>query len=265
VLVTEKSINAAGIEVEREVERVVPRPWRPLEAIAEFFHQLTRPAAAAALWLSVWTAAVMTLINVVAGTLTAYVLVRYRFPGRALLNAVIDLPFAIPTLVTGVMLVILYGPQAALGSFLSQRLGWEILFAPPGVVLALLFVCFPLVVRTVQPVVAELERDQEEAAWLLGAGAVQTIWRVLLPQLAPAIASGALLAFARALGEFGSIVVVAGNIPMHSQTAAVYVLGEIESDNRGGASAMSVALLALSFALVLLVERLQRHRRSRHA
>ena len=265
VVTTERAINAAGIEIEREVEREIPQPWSPSAALAEFGRSLTRPAARAALALSLWTAAVMTVINAVFGTLTAYVLVRYRFPGRALLNALIDLPFAIPTLVTGVMLVILYGPQTALGQLLGTAWDWPIIFAPPGIILALLFVCYPLVVRTVQPVLDAVDRSQEEAALTLGATPWQTFRRVVLPAVWPAVASGALLAFARALGEFGSIVVVAGNIPMYTQTAAVYVFGEIESDNRIGASGMAVALMALSFTLVLAVDRLQRARRRRTA
>ncbi|HNP73210.1 MAG TPA: sulfate ABC transporter permease subunit CysT [Kouleothrix sp.] len=219
---------------------------------------LTQPVARSALWLSLWTAAVMAVINAVMGTLTAYVLVRYRFPGRALLSALIDLPFAIPTLVAGVMLVVLYGPQRALGAWLGQNLGLQIIFAPPGIILALLFVTFPFVTRAVEPVLAALERDQEEAAATIGAGTLTIFRRVVLPALAMPIATGALLSFARAIGEFGAIVVVAGNIPLRSQTAAVYVFGEIESENQRAATAMSVVMLLIAFGLVLLVDYLQR-------
>ena len=176
------------------------------------------------------------------------------------MNTLIDLPFAIPTLVTGVMLVILYGPQAVLGEIFVERLGFEILFAPPGIILALMFVSFPLVVRSVQPVLEEIESDQEEAARSLGASDWQTFVKVVFPAILPAILTGALLSFSRALGEFGAVVIVAGNIPMHSQTAAVYVLGELESENRVGASAMSAVLLVISFALVLVVDQIQRRR-----
>lgn len=223
-------------------------PWRAL----------AQPVARHALWLTLWTAALMALINAVMGTLTAYVLVRYRFPGKALLNALVDLPFAIPTLVAGVMLVALYGPQRALGAWLDQQFGLQVLFAPPGIILALLFVTFPFVVRTVQPVLEGLERDQEEAAATIGAAPWTIFRRVVLPALAPALISGTLLSFARAIGEFGAIVVVAGNIPFRSQTAAVYVFGEIESGNQRGASAMSVVMLAIAFATVLAVDWLQR-------
>src|SRR5688572_15206929 len=164
---------------------------------------ILQPVAWHALMLSLWTAGVMALINAVMGTLTAYVLVRYRFPGKALLNGIVDLPFAIPTLVTGVMLVVLYGPQRALGAWLDQTLGLKIMFAPPGIILALLFVTFPFVVRTVQPVLQSLDREQEEAAATIGAGAWTTFRRVVLPALAMPVASGALLSFARAIGEFG--------------------------------------------------------------
>lgn len=228
------------------------------------WNDISRPAAWAALQLTLWTAALMTLINTVMGVLTAYVLVRYKFPGRSFLNALIDIPFAIPTLVAGLMLVVLYGPQTALGSFLKNNLGWQIIFAPPGIILALLFVSFPFVVRTLQPVLMEIDLDQEDAAHTLGASGWTTFRRVLLPAILPAVITGALLCFARALGEFGSIIVVAGNFPMRSQTAAVYVLSQIESDNQRAASAMSVVLLGLAFALVFIVDLVQRQQERRN-
>ncbi|MGH2522666.1 MAG: ABC transporter permease, partial [Anaerolineales bacterium] len=198
---------------------------------------ISQPIAWNALQLTLWTAAVMALINAVMGLVTAYVLVRYTFPGKGLLNAIVDLPLAIPTLVTGVMLVVLYGPQSAVGGWLEQHFGWRVIFAPPGIILALLFITFPFVVRAVQPVLLNLEQDQEDAAATLGANAWTVFRRVTLPALVLPLASGTLLSFARAIGEFGAIVIVAGNIPMRSQTAAVYVLGEVESENRLGASA----------------------------
>jgi sulfate/thiosulfate transport system permease protein len=216
------------------------------------------PVARSALWLTLWTAALMAMINAVMGTLTAYALVRYDFPGKGLLNGLVDLPFSIPTLVTGVMLVVLYGPQSAVGGWLDRELGWRVIFAPPGIILALLFVTFPFVVRAIQPVLESLDRDQEEAAATLGAGAWTSFRRVVLPSILVPLTTGTLLSFARAIGEFGAIVIVAGNIPFKSQTAAVYVLGEIESENRRGASAMSVVMLTLAFVLVLLVDVIQR-------
>lgn len=233
--------------------------------VSGLWDDISHPAAWAALMLTLWTAAVMTVINTVMGVLTAYVLVRYKFPGRSFVNAIIDIPFAIPTLVTGVMLVILYGPQTAVGSFLKQEFNLQILFAPPAIVLALLFVSFPFVVRTLQPVLMEIDLDQEEAAHTLGASSWRTFRTVLLPAIAPAIVTGALLSFARALGEFGSIIIVAGNFPLRSQTAAVYVLTQIESDNQRGASAMSVVLLGIAFCLVLVVDIVQRRQERRGA
>jgi sulfate transport system permease protein len=228
-----------------------------------FWQAITVPVAWHALLLTLWTAGLMAVINAVMGVLTAYVLVRYDFPLKRLLDAVIDLPLAIPTLVTGVMLVILYGPQQSLGMWLSQRLGLQIIFAPPGIVLALLFVTFPFVVRAIQPVLEGLDRDVEAAAATLGAHPWTIFTRVTLPALAPPIASGTLLSFARGIGEFGAIVIVAGNIPFQTQTAAVYVFGELESDDRLGASAMSVLMLAIAFGLILLVDAWQRRAQRR--
>lgn len=219
---------------------------------AEFYRQINLPIAAHAIRLSLWTSGLMAVINAVMGLATAYVLVRFDFPGRKFLNSIVDLPLAIPTLVTGVMLVILYGPQEALGGFLKDKLGLQIIFAPPGIVLALLFVTLPLVVRTVQPVLMQADRAQENAAATLGAGSWSIFWRIVFPGVMVPLANGTLLAFARAIGEFGSIVIVAGNIPLYTQTAAVYVLGEVESENRLGASAVSIVLMAVAFGIMWL-------------
>ncbi len=220
-----------------------------------------RPVPRSALLLTLWTAAIMAVINGVMGMITAFVLVRYRFPGKAFLNALVDLPISIPTLVTGVMLVVLYGPQSAVGGWFNQNLGWRIIFAPPGIILALLFVTFPFVVRTVQPVLEALDREQEEAAATLGASDWLIFRRVTFPALLLPMTSGILLSFARAIGEFGAIVIVAGNIPLRTQTAAVYVFGEVESENRRGASAMSVVMLLIAFTLVFVIDLLQKRRR----
>jgi len=228
------------------------------EGISGLVRQVSLPIAWSALKLTLWTAAIMTVINTIMGAMTAYVLVRYEFPGKALLNGIVDLPLAIPTLVTGVMLVVLYGPQEALGAWLKNSIGFSVIFAPPGIILALLFITFPFVVRTVQPVLLSLDRVQEDAAATLGAGAWTIFRRVTLPPLALPLASGALLSFARAIGEFGAIVIVAGNIPLFSQTAAVYVLGEVESENRLGASAVSIVMIAIAFGLIMLVNWLQK-------
>lgn len=221
------------------------------QGIGEFWRQITLPAAASALKLTLWTAAVMTVVNTVMGVLTAFVLVRIDFPGKRLLNGLIDLPLAIPTLVTGVMLVILFGPQETLGAWLKQQFDLSVIFAPPGIILALLFLTLPFVVRSVQPVLLELDRAQEYAAATLGAGGWTIFRRIILPPLTLPVLTGALLCFARAIGEFGSIVIVAGNIPFRSQTAAVYVFGEVESENRLGASAVSIVMIAIALGLLL--------------
>jgi sulfate transport system permease protein len=222
---------------------------------------ISLPIAWSALKLTLSTSAVMAVINAFMGTLTAYVLVRYSFTGKSLLNAIVDLPLAIPTLVTGVMLVVLYGPQSAIGGWFKDQLGWGIIFARPGIVLALLFINYPFVVRAVQPVLESLDRSSEEAAATLGANSLTIFWRVTLPALWLPIASGGLLSFARAIGEFGAIVIVAGNIPMRTQTAAVYVFGQVESANRQGASAVSIVMLSLAFGLVLFVDWLRQRGR----
>lgn len=230
----------------------------------EFLAEIAKPTALAALELTVLVAIVTTLINCCMGTLTAFVLVRYQFPGKKVFDAAIDLPFAIPTLVTGVMLVVLYGPQAPVGSWLAAR-GIQVIFAIPGIVLAMLLVTYPFVIRAVQPVLMEMEMDQEEAAFTLGASSWTVFWRVLLPALAPAIASGAMLSFARALGEFGAVVVVSGNIPGRTLTAPVHIFGLIEEQNTRGASALSMVLVALSFLSLLILDRAQRRRETWNA
>jgi sulfate transport system permease protein len=233
------------------------------DGLATFVASVTKPVALSAIGLTIWTAAVMAVINTIMGTLTAYMLVSYRFPGKALFNTLIDLPFAIPSLVTGVMLVLLYGPQTAIGGFFEKRLGFPIVFAPPGIVLALLFISYPFVVRTVQPVLMQMEVNQEEAAHTLGASPWTTFRRVIFPTIRPAIIMGGLLSFARAMGEFGSVIVVAGNIPMRSQTAAVYIFGQIESGSTQAASGVSVVLLFLAFAITLSVDFFLRRRNAR--
>jgi sulfate transport system permease protein len=235
------------------------------QGLVEFWRQVTLPMAWHALKLTLWTAALMTIINTVMGVLTAFVIVRYDFPGKRLLNGIIDLPLAIPTLVTGVMLVILFGPQKALGAWLKETFDFSVIFAPPGIILALLFLTFPFVVRSVQPVLMELDRAQEHAAATLGAGGWTIFRRIILPPLSLPVITGALLSFARAIGEFGSIVIVAGNIPLVSQTAAVYVFGEVESENRLGASAVSIVMVAIAFGLLMFADVLRQRSRRKTA
>ncbi len=221
-----------------------------------FWASLVRPAALNAIWLTLWTAALMTVINVVMGTLTAYVLVSYRFPGKEILNTLVDLPFAIPTLVTGVMLVLLYGPQTPIGSFFDKSLGIKLIFAPPGIIIALLFVGYPFVIRAVQPVLLTLEPNQQDAAQTLGASDWYTFRRVIFPAIRPAVVTGGLLSFARALGEFGAIVIVA----IRPQVATVYLYGQVEGGNMQAASAVSVVLLLIAFIITLTVDLVESRR-----
>jgi sulfate transport system permease protein len=215
---------------------------------------LTAFGARQALVLTVVMATTTAVVNVVFGTLIAYVIVRYRFPGRSVVSAIIDLPFAIPTLVTGIMLVALYGPNAPIGAFFLRH-GVHIVFAQLGILLALLFVTLPLVVRTVQPVLQELDEAEEEAARVLGASRWATFRSVVLPAIRPGIVAGGLLAFARALGEFGAVVVISGNLPNKTLTAPV-LISQLILANPAQAAAISTLLFALSFVLVLVTERL---------
>ena len=212
-------------------------------------HALSAPGALAAIRLTLITATLTAVINAVMGTLLAYVMVRYRFPGRALLSTVADLPIAIPTLVTGLMLVAIYGPNAPIGKFLSDA-GIKVIFAPLGIELALLVVTLPFVLRTVQPVLLELDPAEEEAATTLGANGWTTFRKVVLPTIRPAIAAGALLSFARACGEFGSIVIVSGNIVNKTLTAPVYIFQLTSQFRFEEAAAVASLLFAISFVMV---------------
>ncbi|MGH7257882.1 MAG: sulfate ABC transporter permease subunit CysT [Nitrospiraceae bacterium] len=225
--------------------------------IGRFVADITTPQASAALWLTLKGAFLTTLINALFGTLSAIVLVRYEFPGRWFLNALVDLPFAIPTLVAGLMIAAIYGPTSFAGEWLEQR-GVAVLYDTPGIVLAMLFVTMPFTIRALQPVLMELEREQEEASFTLGASAWTTFWKVTVPSVLPGLLTGVFLTFVRALGEFGSIVIVAGNIPMKTQVASVYVYGEIESYNPQGATSVSMAILMISLVILVLLERLTR-------
>jgi sulfate transport system permease protein len=217
--------------------------------------------AKAAIRLTLEMAALTAIINGIFGTLLAYVLVRIRFPGRDLLSTVVDLPFAVPTLVAGVMLVALYGPSSTVGGWFEAH-GIHIIFAPLGILLALLFVTLPLVVRSVQPVLLELDPAEEEAARVLGAGRWTTFRRVMFPALRPAIAAGCLLAFARSLGEFGAIVIVSGNRVNDTLTAPVFISQLLQPGHYGStggpdpAAAVSAVLFGLAFVLVLVTEKL---------
>ena len=215
-----------------------------------FWEVVSSPEATSALRLSLVAALVVALVNAVLGTLIAWVLVRDDFRGKSLVNAVIDLPFALPTIVAGLTLLALYGPRSPIDV--------NIAFTRTAIVLALLFVTLPFVVRTVQPVLIELDTGMEEAARSLGASELRTFTRVVLPSILPGILSGLALAFARAVGEIGSLVIISGNLPYETQVASVYVISRIESGDRPGAAAVATVLLAVSFALLLAIGAIRR-------
>lgn len=212
---------------------------------AALFDAIGERQAIAALKLTLTAAAIVALINSVTGTIIAWVLVRDEFPGKPVVNALIDLPFALPTIVAGLTLLALYGPDSPLGLNLA--------FTMTGVVTALLFVTLPFVVRSVQPVLLEIDRDMEEAAASLGASRSRIFRSIVFPNLLPAICAGAGLAFARAVGEFGAVVLIAGNMPFKTELASVYIFGQIESNSVQAAAAVSVALLVISLLVLALI------------
>jgi sulfate/thiosulfate transport system permease protein len=218
---------------------------------------LTAPRTLAALRLSFGGAIISALVSAMVGLLVAWVLVRYRFPTRRLFDALVDLPFALPTAVAGIALTALYAPNGWLGSRLLEY-GIRIAFTPLGVLLAMVFVGFPFVVRTLQPVIESMDRDVEEAASSLGATRTQTFFRVTLPMLTPALLTGFALALARAVGEYGSVIFIAGNLPMVSEIAPLLIVQKLESYEYASASAIGVVMLAFSFLLLVLIEVLQR-------
>ena len=230
----------------------------------EFWERTMAPVARAALWLTIWTGLLVGILNTFLGTATAWVLTRYPIPARSVLSALVDLPLAIPTLVAGVMLVVLYGPASLVGESLHVW-GIEIAFARPGIVLALLFVTLPFVVRAVEPLLVEIDPAEEEAAIVLGAGPWLTFLTVFLPAITPAAISGGIRSFGRALGEFGSIVVIAGNIPFKTLTGPVFIFGEIESGAPRTAAAVSAVLLLFALALHGAARILEQYTGARHA
>ena len=222
---------------------------------AAFWHQATAPESVAALKLTLGVSAICALVNAVAGTAIAWVLVRDDFRGRGLVDAVIDLPFALPTIVAGLTLLALYGPG---GPFRV-----DVAFTRAGIVLALLFVTLPFVARAVQPVLLELDEEMEQAAASLGAGSFEIFRRIVFPNLLPAILSGLALAFARAVGEFGAVVLISGNIPFKTEVSSVYIFGQLQSGNTAGAAAVSVVLLVISLGVLLGIGGVRRWR-TRH-
>jgi len=230
--------------------------WESSKAGADgFWDAVSSPASVAALKLTIGASLAVSLINAVFGTITAWVLVRDEFPGKTMMNAVIDLPFALPTIVAGLTLLALYGPRSPIGV--------NVAYTRTAIVLALMFVTLPFVVRTVQPVLQELDREMEEAAKSLGASDLGTFVRVILPNILPGILSGVTLAFAKAVGEFGSLVIITGNLPFKTEVSSVYIFGRIESGDTASAAAVAVVLLVLSFGLLLSIGVI-RHVATRH-
>ena len=215
-----------------------------------FRDALTNEQTAAAIELTVGTAFAVTAVNVVMGTIIAWVLVRDRFPGQRFLEVLIDIPFALPTIVAGLVLLSLYGPDSPVGVNIANTRS--------AVFVAFLFVTLPFIVRTVQPVLAELERDVEEAAMSLGASRFTTFRRITLPSIIPAIAAGAALAFARAVSEYGSLVLLSGNLPMRTEVTSVRILSSIENDNLEGAAAVATILLLISLIVIIAFDLIQR-------
>jgi len=221
-----------------------------------FWAVVTAPRVLAALKLSFGASFAAALLNAAFGLLVAWVLVRYRFPGRRIVDALVDLPFALPTAVAGIALTAVYAGNGWLGQYL-EPLGIKVAFTPLGVIVALTFIGLPFVVRTVQPVLEDLEPELEEAAATLGANRLQTFQRVILPAIGPALLTGFTLAFARAVGEYGSVIFIAGNMPMVSEIAPLLIIIKLEQYDYAGATSVAVAMLVISFVLLLLINVLQ--------
>ena len=227
-----------------------------------FWQVVTSPRALASYRLSFGASLLAAAANLVFGVLVAWVLVRYRFPLRSLADAVVDLPFALPTAVSGIALTAVYSRTGVLGGPL-ERLGLQVAFAPPGVLVALVFIGLPFVVRSVQPVLQELDREMEEAAAVLGATRWQTVRRVVVPEVVPAALTGFALAFARALGEYGSVVFISGNMPLRTEITPLLIMTKLEQFDYPGATALAAVMLVVSFVLLLALNRLQAWTRAR--
>jgi len=227
-----------------------------------FWAAVTEPRVLASYRLSFGASLLAAAINLVAGLIVAWVLVRYDFPGRRFVDALVDLPFALPTAVAGIALTALYAPNGWIGRPLGQ-LGIKVAFTPLGVLVALIFIGLPFVVRTVQPVLEDLDREIEEAAASLGASRVQALAKVVLPVLAPALLTGFVLALSRAIGEFGSVIFIAGNMPFVSEIAPLLIITKLEQYDYGGAAAIATVMLAASFVLILAVNLLQKWQQRR--
>ncbi|UXM94455.1 sulfate ABC transporter permease subunit CysT [Bartonella sp. HY329] len=234
-------------------------------SFSEYIDIIKTPTVSHAIWLSLWTSMLAALINVVFGLLIAWVLVRYNFPGRRLVDACIDLPFALPTAVAGIAFATLYSPIGWLGSLLN-KLGISIINTSTGIVIALIFIGIPFVVRTIQPAIAEFEKDVEEAAASLGANRLQTFIKVILPALLPSIMTGFALAFGRAIGEYGSVIFIAGNLPRETQIAPLMIVIQLEgnaANKYANAAAIGATMLVIAFIILLAINLLQAYNRRR--
>jgi sulfate transport system permease protein len=230
---------------------------------SKFIELTLDPRTVNALTISFGTAFIAAVVNLFFGVILAWVLVRYRFPGKRVVDAMVDLPFALPTAVAGIALTALYAPNGWIGSLL-EPLGIKIAFTPAGIVVALIFVGLPFVVRTVQPIMEEIDKEVEEAAATLGANRFQTISRVLLPGLLPAGLTGFALAFARGVGEYGSVIFIAGNLPYVSEIAPLLIIIRLEEFNYAAATAIASVMLLLSFFMLLVINMIQAWSRGRY-
>ncbi|WML30069.1 sulfate ABC transporter permease subunit CysT [Neobacillus sp. OS1-32] len=221
-------------------------------SFADFWQTVTNERVIAAFRLTFYTSFAAALVNAVFGTLIAWVIVRYEFLGKRIVDALVDLPFAIPTAVAGIALTTLYAPNGWFGQFFTS-LGMKISFTPAGIMIALIFIGLPFVVRSVQPVLQDMEKQYEEAAATLGANSRQIFHKVILPAISPAILSGFALAFARALGEYGSVVFIAGNMPMKTEIVPLLIITKLEQFDYAGAAAVAAVMLLISFILLLLI------------
>ena len=222
----------------------------------QFVTAVTSPRVMASYRLTFGASLLAALVNLVFGLLVAWVLVRYKFPGKKIVDALVDLPFALPTAVAGISLTALLAGNGWIGQYL-EPLGIKLAFTPGGVVIALIFIGLPFVVRTVQPVLEDAEKELEEAATSLGATRLQIFTRVILPHIAPALLTGFAMAFARAIGEYGSVIFIAGNMPMISEITPLIIIGKLEQYDYAGATAVAVVLLVISFVLLLIINALQ--------
>jgi len=228
----------------------------------QFWAAISSPRVLAAYRLTFGASLIAACVNLVAGLLLAWVLVRYSFPGKRIVDALVDLPFALPTAVAGISLTALLAGNGWIGQYL-EPLGIQLAFNPNGVVIALIFIGLPFVVRTVQPVLEDTERELEEAAMSLGATRWQTFSRVIFPSIAPALMTGFAMAFARAIGEYGSVIFIAGNMPMVSEIVPLIIIGKLEQYDIPGATAVAVVMLVASFAMLLVINSLQAWQRRR--